>query len=92
MSSSSAQQQAALDRVSLMIADMDHDVRMVTCVNAFVLAHDSDNITVISSLAQLMGAMASAIEGDELKLRVACAFRDLARLTEESTKSGKVRH
>ena len=75
--------QAELDKLSMTIADLDGDSRMIAVVNGFVYSN-ANTIGVISSLAQLMVTLAAAIDHDEIKLRCVKALRDAASLFEDS--------
>lgn len=75
--------QAQLDKLSMAIADLDGDSRMIVAVNAFVYSN-SNTVGVISSLAQLMVTLSACIGEDEIKLRCVKALRDAAALFEDS--------
>lgn len=72
-------EQAALDRLSMTLADMGHDERMVAIVNAIVYSNSHPTM-VISSLAQLMVTLAALIDDVEVKERCVKSLHDAADL------------
>lgn len=90
MTSPADRQQAALDRVSRMIADLDdHSEHLIVVVNSFVFSETSP-VTVLSNLAKTMISLSVALDDNGLKLRCAKALRDVASAFEENIASGKV--